>query len=58
MFYLRVLPWINVNPVKTAVFLLGRYHKKVSFIMTFLGNTPLIFINHGLAKSGVDIKGT
>ena len=43
-----------INPVKAAISL-ERYHKKVSFIMTFLGEYPLIFINHGLAKSGVDI---
>jgi hypothetical protein len=33
---------------------LGEYHKKVSD-NDYWGNTPLIVINHGLAKSGVDI---
>jgi hypothetical protein len=35
---------------------LGGYHKKVLDEMTIGGVPPLIFMNHGLAKSGVDIN--
>jgi hypothetical protein len=44
---------IKITP-QTAVSL-GRYHKKKVSHHDCWGNTPVINVNHGLAKSRVDI---